>query len=659
MTIFANTSGAPLWNYTGSGTGGTVGQISFLGFGTYNYFVPNATVASVSPAAVPLPTVSGLPAGQLNNVIYGKDIPIFVGGIALIGGRICEGPYFTTVGGAQVVSFIVSLAVAANPGGTRTITSVSLNGTVSWTAAGGSLIAGMTVNTRTGTETQTPFASSTARDGLDAIAYRSHILVEVLNCPLAPFSNVIPFVSGKVEDSTFGPAADGITRNDALTVLANYAGYANSEISISVGGLDTFWIVAGKSTFIQLLQQFQAMFRRWNIVTSDKLYIFESDDFAIDVVLTRSNTIKQSIAFTIDDPLGLSRELVFGFIDINRDNEPNTAAARLDITPIPTTQSIESKTIALPVGTTAPQATADAYTALYFDDIARRKMACTGMLDLLGIQAGDATSFTDDLDIVHRGRVVEIARSVQNWTCDLKTEAALECIFAPSDPFISNVKLLLGFEDVDNSTGAPGFTDESPAAHGTAVVTGGPIISTGWAKFGGSSYLGNGSGSATFLASADFGDISPTSSSQFTIECWTKHSGTTITTQMLFANFTFFSSGWILWCNGSGNGELEFSGTGWSVATSGLTWVSNQVYAIAVDKDASGKVRIYRDGAMVASSAPADSSIPADPGVLYIGTDQGGRSWNGGIDEARITKGVARYASDAGYTVPTVKFPRT
>jgi hypothetical protein len=32
---------------------------------------------------------------------------------------------------------------------------------------------------------------------------------------------------------------------------------------------------------------------------------------------------------------------------------------------------------------------------------------------------------------------------------------------------------------------------------------------------------------------------------------------------------------------------------------------------------------------------------------------------NGWLDEIRITKGVARYASDSGYTVPTAAFPRS
>ena len=33
--------------------------------------------------------------------------------------------------------------------------------------------------------------------------------------------------------------------------------------------------------------------------------------------------------------------------------------------------------------------------------------------------------------------------------------------------------------------------------------------------------------------------------------------------------------------------------------------------------------------------------------------------FNGNMDEIRITKGLARYASDSGYTVATQSFPRS
>ena len=60
---------------------------------------------------------------------------------------------------------------------------------------------------------------------------------------------------------------------------------------------------------------------------------------------------------------------------------------------------------------------------------------------------------------------------------------------ATSDPFFSNVVLLMGFQGVDASTGAPGMNDESPHLHGTANITGAAQIDTAQFRFGTSSLL--------------------------------------------------------------------------------------------------------------------------------------------------------------------------
>ncbi|TIT84704.1 MAG: LamG domain-containing protein, partial [Mesorhizobium sp.] len=81
-------------------------------------------------------------------------------------------------------------------------------------------------------------------------------------------------------------------------------------------------------------------------------------------------------------------------------------------------------------------------------------------------------------------------------------------------------------------------------------------------------------------------------------------------------------------------------------------------HAIAVDKDSSGKIRLYVDGSVFASATPADSTIFNSTGALEIGRALATAVYDGWIDELRITKGVARYASDSGYTPATSAFPR-
>ena len=73
----------------------------------------------------------------------------------------------------------------------------------------------------------------------------------------------------------------------------------------------------------------------------------------------------------------------------------------------------------------------------------------------------------------------------------------------------------------------------------------------------------------------------------------------------------------------------------------GDTW-----YHIAVDKDSTGKVRIYVDGVMKASDTPANSVIVSTRSLTTITVGGAGADdqnpFKGNIDEVRITT-VSRY----------------
>lgn len=390
----------------------------------YQFDHPPRQVATLSQSAKQ--TVTGIKTSELEQALFGKVIPIFVGGKALIGGRLIEGPFFDTVGGVQVVSFIVSMGISANPNGTREITSVRLNGTESWTSLTGSLIAGMTINTKTGTEDQEPFESSITRFGDAAVPYRSHICIEVINCPLEVFGNQIAFTSSTVEDSSFGDPEDGITRIDALEVLARHARYDDSEFEFDVGGVDDFWIVAEKQTLIQYLQNAQQIQRNWNITATDKLRVFEKGDFDLDAEITRDRC--NSIQFTDEDPLSMTRERVFGYIDTDRDNDFNTVSAKMDSFPMPMTDSQESEKIELPWGMTAERAISDDYLSLFSDDIARKKLGCVGDYTFLGAEAGDAVLY-DRGGLRFRGRVTQLVKNAADFSVEISAEAAINCVF--------------------------------------------------------------------------------------------------------------------------------------------------------------------------------------------------------------------------------------
>lgn len=355
--------------------------------------------------------------------IIGHDIPIFVGGQALMGCRIYEGPFYYTEDDVNLVDMIVGCAVTATPTATRTFDYLNLNGTRSanssdggttWLGIGDSF-AGLEISIRSGTEDQLPFASSIARYGSKAVPYRSHICAEIKKIPISVFNNQYPFVSIPVFETS------ELSRNYALAALARYARYDDSEFEFSVSGVDQFWIVAQQSDFIGYMQQLRKIFRNWNITTSDKLRVFENDSFlGIDAVITRSNA--SNIKFNRVDPLTIPRQRWYSFIDVDRDNDFNSVPATRERFPVPLTASQSAEKIELPIGTTAASAKADANKSLLIDDIARTRMTATVNQTLYGIQPGDIASFDDDPNITFLGRVISAARKTADFTVDIVCE---------------------------------------------------------------------------------------------------------------------------------------------------------------------------------------------------------------------------------------------
>ena len=156
--------------------------------------------------------------------------------------------------------------------------------------------------------------------------------------------------------------------------------------------------------------------------------------------------------------------------------------------------------------------------------------------------------------------------------------------------------------------------------------------------------------------------MSDANADQFTIEAWIRvnswASGNNIVAQYTNAG----SYGWAFQIIGSD--ELRFAssadGSTFNVIidTTGANLTTGVWYHVAVDKDATGKIRLYKDGSMFGSSTPADSSIfNASTGLAIGANGLNLANFNGWIDELRITKGTARYASDSGYDVPTEAFP--
>ncbi len=222
---------------------------------------------------------------------------------------------------------------------------------------------------------------------------------------------------------------------------------------------------------------------------------------------------------------------------------------------------------------------------------------------------------------------------------------------ADSDPHWSKVVLMIGADGVDGSTA---ILDESAYAapitiHGAAQIdTADPAYGTG------SLILAN--PNVDLISLAD-GEQYWYGAQDFTIE---------ITWQPL-ASGNHYMMG-----QGTAGG---FAWWGLAVESSSFRWydrdnvqvfentgaftpVLNQKYKLCVERNGS-TLRLYRDGVMVKKVTNFTAPLTNATDPVRVGQIWPGVATNSRVDEIRITKGVARYNSDAGYTPSLVKFPRS
>ncbi|MET3521468.1 LamG domain-containing protein [Mesorhizobium abyssinicae] len=230
------------------------------------------------------------------------------------------------------------------------------------------------------------------------------------------------------------------------------------------------------------------------------------------------------------------------------------------------------------------------------------------------------------------------------------------------DPYFANVKLLLGFE---GTNGATTTTDESPAAHSSITFNGNAQIDTSQKPFGTSSCLFDGTGDYVSIADSADWDLSDANSDEFTLEFWIRPHANVGNQRVMGQAPSSGNWSWDVnstWSSGNGSVQFRFTSNGSTATTVGSatqnlpldTW-----HYIAVSKNSSGKIRIWRNGTLDGSATPADSSFFNSTGTLDIGRNFATANLNGNIKELRITKGVCRYDTDGSITVPTGAFPRS
>jgi len=620
-----------------------------------------STPSSVSPAAVSAST--GVSPVESQYSLYGNIIPLSVFGVGRIGGDIISGPWISN----GLASFIISFGVPADPTGTRTLREIAFDSEVVWTSAAGFSSEAFTFRFYGGTLTQAADALETTHFGADAVAYRGQILIAFENLPLANTKfGKIPYVAAVIADGS----GDDVNLGEAFERLAYspYVGYTSSQFETSgiTDGLPSGGLIfAQDADFLSTVQLFARFFPSWDILQTDKLRIVDrGTSLSPDVVLDTTR-LTGNIVASRQGTDSSTKDLILSTIDPDADYTIVPFTAQIPREPIEVTTSVNSESVFLPAIMDASMRASVATFTKYSEDLERKSISGTATAYGLEIEPGDLVLLRDlgndfNSDVF---RVTETTHGV-NYAVEFMLEPILRCDFS-SDPNFAGVVLLLGFEGGNGSTGAPGLTDESLRAHGTAGQTNllaSAVIDTGTFKFGAGSLSSRAGTVGIGFPHSDDWHLSSANSDQFTVETWIRFNTLGVDALIVGQIFSPGSQSWMLQALASGEFQFASSVDGTtfpvSITTSGAALVINTWYHIAVDKDATGKIRLYKNGVMLASATPSDSSMFNSIQQLYLLCQPGNNAIDGWIDEVRITKGIARYASDAGFVVPAAAFPR-
>jgi hypothetical protein len=215
----------------------------------------------------------------------------------------------------------------------------------------------------------------------------------------------------------------------------------------------------------------------------------------------------------------------------------------------------------------------------------------------------------------------------------------------PNDPYFAFNSLLLHGNGTNGST----VITDSSGSPKTVTAVGNAQISTAQSKFGGASIAFDGSGDYLTVpqqTSLYFG------SDNFTVELWAYRVG--IGGEILFWNANSSAYGTRI-VHDSSNCQFlaSTSGSSHAIAVNKSAEPANQWIHFALCRDGN-TFNLFINGVARLTGTAFGALINGDANVI------GGRSYipssfEGYIDDVRITKGVARYT--ANFTPPTLAFP--
>jgi hypothetical protein len=600
---------------------------------------PNPTV---SPAAES--TITGFDPAELAAVSYGKALPIFIGGLARIGGIITVGPFID----GTTASWGTTFGFAVNPAGTREFREISFDSKAVWNSVDGYLGDTFTKEEKLGTHTQTVSNLETVHFGASAVAYRPQIMLFFEDIDLTPWGGKIPYVAALIGDTTDGAdPTEGLTLGDALERIAYSPWVGMSADTFETVGIEDVIqaaIIAEDKSFLELLREFNQVYRSWDIVQTDKLRVIDrGSDVTPNIVLTGSN-ILGPVSFSKQAPASIPRETELVTVDPGADYMMLPSTARRPYEPVAVSGATGKQTMSLPIVIDATTRQSLVTYSKFASERARTRVGLNVSGYASQIEPGDIVEL-DDLYTGIPDDVYKVIESSHNgdYTVGLVMEAMLRCqIGAAADPDFANVIVLIGGNGEDAST----IILDEGNEHKTITVTGNAQIDTAVKKFGSGAVYFDGTGD---WLGFPFGDADFNLPPMWTHEAWVNFASTSGQPSIFGVWNTPFSGYQLRYTAGSLD-WFCFNGTNFSGSFSPdtETW-----YHIAIDRDGT-TTRLYVNGVMIASTTGAQSGT-AD---IEFTVGAAASLFNGWIDEYRFTSGVARYASDSGYTTPTSAFPR-
>jgi hypothetical protein len=234
--------------------------------------------------------------------------------------------------------------------------------------------------------------------------------------------------------------------------------------------------------------------------------------------------------------------------------------------------------------------------------------------------------------------------------------AASGGVSGPTDPYFSNVSLLLHGDGTNGST----TIVDSSSNNFSLTANNGAQISTAQAQFGPSSI--------EFLSTTNTGLSVPSNNvfqfgtGDWTVEAWIYQRTLAQYSTLFEVGNHINSDGFvILTGSDSSNGLSVYSNAFFKAPTRG-TMITNQWQFVTVSR--SGNALYFSVGGVIDTpvtfvrdlTSTATVSVAYPYGFVPLANNNSYR-FNGYIDDLRITKGIARYTSN--FTPPTAPFPNS